>query len=142
MPQTVIYHLVPLSELRSRLVEGQYTPQRFAQDGFVHCAETPVTTVAVANDYFADLAEPLAVLKIDPLQLSAPVKFEAPAPLPGGDVHLKTASLFPHIYGPIEIGAITSAALLQWTDNQYAWPDEFHALAILMDPSITANLGN
>ena len=134
MSNTVIYHLVPLSELQSRLIDGEYTPQRFAIDGFVHCAETPVTTVAVANDYFADLAEPLAILKIDPLLLNAPVKFEAPAPLPGGDAHLKTAALFPHIYGPIEAGAITGAALLHRTGEQYTWPNEFYPLPAILDP--------
>ncbi len=132
MPNSRIYHLVPVSQLRSGLTESSYTPQRFALDGFVHCTETPVTSVAVANDYFSDLNEPLAVLEIDPLGLSAPLKFEAPAPLPGGDAHLKMASLFPHVYGPIDLGAIQSVALLLQRNNQYVWPSEFHPLATFL----------
>ncbi|PZD74858.1 hypothetical protein C1752_00642 [Acaryochloris thomasi RCC1774] len=133
MPNSRIYHLAPVSELQSGLTEVSYKPQRFALDGFVHCAETPVTTVAVANDYFASLKEPLAVLEIDPLRLTAPLKFEAPAPLPGGDAHLKMASLFPHIYGPIDVGAIQSAALLVRMNNHYVWPSAFHSLPNFME---------
>lgn len=137
MPNSRIYHLVPLSQLGSGLTEESYTPQRFDLDGFVHCAETPVTTVAVANDYFSDLSEPLVVLDIDSLQLSAPLKFEAPAPLPGGEAHLKMASLFPHVYGPIDIGAIQAVAVLQLNHNQYVWPAEFQSLATFLERSVT-----
>jgi uncharacterized protein len=137
MPNSRIYHLASLSELRSGLTEVAYTPQRFALDGFVHCAETPVTTVAVANDYFGNLKEPLVVLEIDPLKLNAPLKFEAPAPLLGGETHLKMASLFPHIYGPIAIGAIQAAALLLRMNDQYQWPSEFHSLTAFMERQVS-----
>ncbi|MEO0375421.1 MAG: DUF952 domain-containing protein [Cyanobacteria bacterium P01_A01_bin.17] len=133
MPNSYIYHLASVSELQSGLTEVSYTPQRFALDGFVHCAETPSTTVAVANDYFSSLNEPLAVLEIDPLRLTVPLKFEAPAPLPGGDAHLKMAALFPHVYGPIDIGAIQSAALLLRTNGQYEWPSDFLPLPNFME---------
>jgi uncharacterized protein len=139
MPNSRIYHLAPISELRSGLTEVVYTPQRFTLDGFVHCAETPVTTVAVANDYFGNLKEPLVVLGIDPLQLSAPLKFEAPAPLLGGETHLKKASLFPHIYGPIEIEAIQAAAMLLRVHEQYQWPSEFYSLATFMEQQDTSD---
>lgn len=133
MPLNAIYHLVPVSELRAGIAEVWYTPPRFAIDGFVHCAETPITTVAVANDYFAGLDEPLVVLEINPLRLSAPLKFEAPAPLPGGTAHLATASLFPHVYGPIDLEAIQSAAVLLWVEDHYGWPAEFYPLASVLE---------
>ncbi|MGB7414478.1 MAG: DUF952 domain-containing protein [Thermosynechococcaceae cyanobacterium] len=125
MSPTSIYHLVPVSQLKTGIEDAVYTPQRFSLDGFVHCAETPITTVAVANDYFASLDEPLAVLEINPLRLSAPLKFEAPAPLSGGTAHLRTASLFPHVYGPIDLVAIQAAAVLLQVDSQYVWPSDF-----------------
>ncbi|MGF1602981.1 MAG: DUF952 domain-containing protein [Thermosynechococcaceae cyanobacterium] len=132
MSPTSIYHLVPASQLKAGIEGAVYMPQRFALDGFVHCAESPITTVAVANDYFATLDEPLAVLEIDPLRLSAPLKFEAPAPLSGGTAHLKMASLFPHVYGPIDRAAIRSAAVLRQVDDQYIWPSDFCDLTALL----------
>ena len=79
-----IYHLAPASELHAGCTRDRYAPARLAEDGFVHCAGTPEVALAVADDYFADLDEPLAVLEIDPAALQAELRFEAPAPLPGG----------------------------------------------------------
>lgn len=138
MSNSYIYHLCPVSQLRPGLTDKSYIPERFALNGFVHCAETPVTTVAVANDYFGNLKEPLAVLAIDPLRLSVPLKFEAPAPLSGGDAHLKMASLFPHIYGPINVAAIESATLLPQREGQYMWPSDFLPFAVFVEQHATA----
>lgn len=128
-----IYHLVPVSELQTGLTEAIYTPQRFAIDGFVHCADTPATTIAVANDYFAALTEPLSVLEVNPGLLSVPLKFEAPAPLPGGRAHLDMTSLFPHVYGPIDVKAIVAAGLMLQIDGQYVWPTAFHPLTTFLE---------
>jgi hypothetical protein len=40
--------------------------------------------LAVANDYFAAVAEPLVIIRIDPSRLRARLVFEAPAPIAGG----------------------------------------------------------
>jgi len=125
----VIYHLLPASELLAGCIYGSYRPRRFSQDGFVHCSESAATTLAVAEDYFAALAEPLFVLAIEVAKLSAEVRFEAAAPLPGtGRVHLETAAHFPHVYGAIERGAIRGVGRLERQEDRYAWPEKFHSL--------------
>ena len=34
----VIHHLVPASELRAGCKSDRYRPERFSEDGFVHCS--------------------------------------------------------------------------------------------------------
>ncbi len=125
MASSTIYHLVPRSEFQAGVKDGLYAPRRFAQDGFVHCAERG-SVLAVAGDYFADLGEPLLLLAIDPARLGARIAYEPPAPIPGGGVaHLGGVELFPHVYGPIETDAMTGAAVLVKRGRTFEWPERF-----------------
>jgi uncharacterized protein (DUF952 family) len=119
--------MVPESEFRS-CVDGElYRAANLEQDGFVHCADEP-SVLAVANDYYADVSEPLLLLEIDPGRLGAETRYEAPAPLPGaGSSHQETAQRFPHVYGPIELSAIQGVGVLTSGVNGYAWPTAFVA---------------
>jgi uncharacterized protein (DUF952 family) len=76
-----------------------YAPAALAVDGFVHCS-LEHQVVRVANQRFAGRQD-LVLLCIDPLRLGAPIRYEN---LEGGD------EMFPHVYGPIEVAAIVSAA--------------------------------
>lgn len=58
----------------------------------------------VLQRYYADLEEPLCLLGIDPQLVAAPVVAEN---LTGGD------ELFPHIYGPIPVAAVTAVIELR-----------------------------
>ena len=125
----VIHHLVPASELRAGCKPDCYRPERFSEDGFVHCSASAVTTLAVADDYFADLGEPLFVLTIETSRLRAEVRFEAAAPLAeAGRLHLETAPNFPHVYGAIEREAICGVGRLERHDNRYTWPRSFESI--------------
>jgi uncharacterized protein (DUF952 family) len=69
--------------------------------GFVHCA-LPHQLAGVAERYYDDLPdEELVVLELDEDRLGAPVRHEAM--VPGGE-------RFPHVYGPIPVGAVLRAA--------------------------------
>jgi uncharacterized protein (DUF952 family) len=128
-----IYHLCPASELRTGCTAASHTPARLPVDGFVHCAGTPAVTVAVAADYFASLDEDLYVLRIDPAKLTAPVRFEAAAPIEGGGRdHLARADRFPHVYGPIDRVAIVDAGRLERAGSGFAWPERFEPLATVL----------
>jgi len=99
-----IYHLVTKSELRTQAKGDTYLPTRFGQDGFIHCTGDPDTVLAVANDYFSSVEEPVLVLVIETAKVTAAVRFEPPAPVEGsGTSHLEGAQLFPHIYGPLNL---------------------------------------
>jgi uncharacterized protein (DUF952 family) len=128
MTKGTIYHLVAESEFRAQVKRDEYTPTRFDQDGFIHCTGEPDTLLAVANDYFSGVEEPVLVLVIETAILDAEVRFEPPAPIEGSDTsHLEEAPLFPHIYGPLNLDAVTGIGVLRKSDGVYQWPDHFTA---------------
>ncbi|HVE86457.1 MAG TPA: DUF952 domain-containing protein [Myxococcales bacterium] len=130
---SLIYHLVPRSHLAARREGGSYVPARFEQDGFIHCTGELPALVKVANDYFAGVEEPLVVLVIDTGALRSRVVFEAPAPLPGaGTSHLEGATKFPHVYGPLNLDAVTAAGTLPRTHAGFQAPETLVPLAELM----------
>jgi uncharacterized protein (DUF952 family) len=130
----VIYHLTPGSELRAGCTSDAYAPARLPEDGFVHCSGSEDVTLAVACDYFANLDEPLFVLEIDPKELGAELRFEAPAPISGGGrQHLEDTETFPHVYGPIERKAIRAVGRLGKDGGQYRWPERFVSLEAALD---------
>jgi len=132
-----VYHLATVSELRSHRSGGAYAPPSLGRDGFIHCTSTPATVLEVARDYFGSVAEPLAILEIDPARLGAPLRFEAPSPIPGSGVgHLASGELFPHLYGPLELEAVTGAAILERTREGFAWPPAFGPLETLLAPDV------
>jgi uncharacterized protein (DUF952 family) len=112
-PPHLIHHLVPASELARGCSPDSYSPDRLAEDGFVHCSRGRDVVLKVASDYFGNLAEDLWVLEIDASVLGAALRFEEPAAIPGGGTsHLEgsaPAAAFPHVYGPIDRRAIRSA---------------------------------
>jgi len=121
-----IYHLVIESEFRAQVKGNTYIPARFDQDGFIHCTGEPDTLLAVANDYFSSVEETVLVLVIETTKLTAEVRFEPPAPIEGsGTSHLKEAQLFPHIYGPLSLDAVTEIGTLRKSGGAYKWPDRF-----------------
>ena len=98
---TALLHLLPLSTLRSNRTAPVAEP---GAEGFVHCSPDVATTVAVANTLYRDSDEQLVAVELDPDLLSAPVHWEAPSPAPPAGV--RDATLFPHVYGPVERSAI------------------------------------
>src|SRR2546423_7406254 len=87
-----LYHLVEASALRRlRTAEG-YAPDSLTSEGFVHCA-TAGQLERVAEQ-LRERHAALALLVIDPEQLTSEVRLE------GADER------FPHVYGPIDDGAI------------------------------------
>lgn len=132
--QNTIYHLVTESDFQTLSKGNTYIPALFEQDGFIHCTAEPDTLLAVANDYFSNVEEPIVVLVIDLLRLEADVKFEPPAPIAGGgESHLQEGLLFPHIYGPLNLDAVTGIGELTRKQGQFCWPDGFDRVSLSDD---------
>lgn len=70
-----------------------------AEHGFIHLS-FPHQLAGVARARYRDAGE-LVVLEIDPTLLTDPVVVEPGAPEPG-------AELFPHLYGPLPVAAVTA----------------------------------
>jgi uncharacterized protein (DUF952 family) len=95
-----IYHLV----LRSAWEHDPGQPfeaSSLADEGFIHCSYAD-QVVRSANRFYADATD-LLLLTIDTSRLSSLLREE-----PAGN-----GALFPHIYGPINRDAVTSAVPLQ-----------------------------
>ena len=89
-------HLTPV-EVWDRQRDGDsYTPEAYAADGFIHCTLGDDEVIAVGNRYYHGDPRPYVVLDIDPARLSSPVRFEDPG------------AVYPHIYGPLNVAAVTS----------------------------------
>lgn len=119
----VLYHLTLAAELEAGSDAELYRPARFALDGFVHCTADIPTALEVARSYFSDATGTVLLLTLDRGLLHSPVRLEAPAPLPGGGAgHLREGVCFPHVYGPIELRAITSRVTLARTGQGFTLP--------------------
>jgi uncharacterized protein (DUF952 family) len=93
---TAIYHITSVRELEEAHTRGEYLPQAFAADGFIHCSYAHQLTT-IANALFRGRTD-LVVLEIERARVPSDILDEN---LSGG------AELFPHIYGSLPLSAIT-----------------------------------
>lgn len=89
-------------------------PETLKGEGFVHCS-TAEQLLATAERYFGHLDE-LFVFELDPARLTAELRYEASR----GD------ELFPHLYGPIEAGAIVRVTRLRRLNGRFIWAEGDH----------------
>lgn len=111
----MIYHIASRTDWADALTTGEYhvstRGRTVEQEGFIH-ASTTAQVAGVANAYYAD-AEDLVLLVIDPERLTAPLRYDA---VPGAD------EPFPHIYGPLNVDAVTGTAELRRdADDRYVF---------------------
>jgi uncharacterized protein (TIGR03382 family) len=96
-----IFHLALASDWAAARETGAYTTstrgQTLAEVGFIHASRGDQWP-AVREQFYADVDEPLVLLRIDTDLLDVPVVEEAPEP--GATV------TFPHIYGPLPVAAV------------------------------------
>jgi uncharacterized protein (DUF952 family) len=79
-----------------------------AGEGFIHLSATAEQVTWVANRFYRDVAD-LVALVMDEHRLTAEVRYE---PTPDG--------LFPHLYGPLDRAAIARIESLR-RDAQFNW---------------------
>ncbi|MYS09909.1 DUF952 domain-containing protein [Streptomyces sp. SID6041] len=91
----MLLHVVPLADW-SAAPDAPYAPPSLAAEGFVHCSPDEAAALLIADSHYRDVPGPLLVLVIDEGRLAAEVRREGSG-----------ATLFPHVYGPIEREAVT-----------------------------------
>ncbi len=90
----LIYHLTSEAEWDMALSIGEYQPQQFARDGFIHFSYL-YQLVDVANRFYRG-GKDLVVVAIEPSSLPCEVIAE----------NLESGTeLFPHIYGKLPLNA-------------------------------------
>ena len=96
-----ILHITTLQRWEESQVDGEYRGDTLATQGFIHCA-TAEQLDGVVERFFRGQTG-LVVLTIDPDKVLPPIRWE----------HAPDANeLFPHIYGPLNVDAVTGVAPL------------------------------
>jgi uncharacterized protein (DUF952 family) len=101
-----ILHLAPAKYFQAIPPDRPYLPIDYERERLVHCTQHAELLLQVANAFYKDMAGDFVVLVIDEDRLGAPVKYEPAAPVSGGEPIPGNATLFPHVYGPINRDAI------------------------------------
>jgi uncharacterized protein (DUF952 family) len=116
----VVLHLLTLDEWRVWRdgPSSTYAPGSLVTEGFVHCTGEDATMLAVADAFYRSLPGEVVVVSLDPLRLASEVRWEAPAAGPPAGAPPEVR--FPHVYGPLERGAVVAVRMLRRTaDGRY-----------------------
>lgn len=91
----VTYHLTPVPVWEAQCDAATYRPESFDQDGFIHCTNGLEELMAVGNRYYQEDSRPFIILILQVDKIQPPVRYDDPA------------EVFPHIYGLLNVDAVT-----------------------------------
>jgi uncharacterized protein (DUF952 family) len=98
----VLVHLCTAHDWQHAQRAGELRPPSLDDVGFVHLS-APEQVHLPANRLYSGRTD-LVLLRCDPDLLDAPVRWEPGVPTDPG------AMLFPHLYGPLPVAAVTGVA--------------------------------
>ena len=128
MQHDIIYHIVTAADFRKNVIGNKYAPESLVREGFIHCTSGEDTTLLVMEDFFINVSGTIYLLKIVTNAVIAPVRFEDAAPSSeGGRKHLEASTVFPHIYGSLNLDAVESIGVVGRSGERFLWPDFFSA---------------
>ena len=111
---TRIYHITSRADWEAAQRAGVYHTASLESEGFIHCSRRD-QVVAVADANFRGQTG-LVLLAIDEARVKAEIRYE--------DCY-DTGQAFPHIYGPLELAAVTRVFdFPPDADGRFALPDE------------------
>jgi uncharacterized protein (DUF952 family) len=106
-----IFHITSEAAWAEAQRAGAYRAASLESEGFIHCS-SEAQLRPVAEAFYAGQSG-LVVLQIDPARLTARLVWEAPvAPSGAADAAAPAAGPFPHVYGPIDLAAVTAVTPL------------------------------
>jgi len=98
----MIYHITSKNEWEQAKKLGEYSPASLREDGFIHCSNKYQLWLVATFLYKGK--KDLLILYIDERRLKSKLVFE----------DLKRHGEFPHIYGPLNIYAVTKTPRLKF----------------------------
>jgi uncharacterized protein (DUF952 family) len=96
----MLLHICAADDWRRAQDHGEHRPDSLDDAGFIHLS-SPDQVHLPANRLYTGRAD-LVLLRIDPDKLTAPVRWERGVPAD------PESMLFPHLYGPLPVAAVTS----------------------------------
>lgn len=107
-----ILHITKLLKWEQASQNGRYESDSLHTQGFIHCSK-PEQVISVANSHFRGQKD-LVLLCIDADKVASEIRYEN---CEGG------SELFPHIYGPLNLDAVTSVCEFRTlSDGTFALP--------------------
>ena len=97
----MIYHVITAINWQKAIEQGFYEAESLSEEGFIHSSKAEQVQ-GVLQRYYVGQTN-LLLLHIDEAKLTSPLKFEL-APSVNEE--------FPHIYGPLNIDAVTKVEKL------------------------------
>ncbi len=117
------YHLVAAEYYRDTDRDAPYTPESFADDGFIHCTDGADNVAATANRHYRDYRRMYVALVIDTASVAAEVRYE------------DDAKIYPHIYGALNRDAIVEIVpMLREADGSFLPPGPRPSARLSDDP--------
>ncbi len=109
-----ILHITQRHEWEKAKNLGTYRSNTLDSEGFIHCS-TPIQVLGSANRFFKNQTD-LVILKIDIDRVTPEIRYEG----------VDSNNLFPHIYGELNIDAVTGSIDLEsHPDGSFILPPEF-----------------
>lgn len=113
----LIYHIADASDWEKARKEGEYRSPNLGLFGFIHCS-TEEQIIKVANFQYEG-QEGKVLLEIDEELLNSRVEYEKVPGAPFDEV-------FPHVYGPIDLEAVTGWAPFEpGPDGRFEFPEDW-----------------
>lgn len=106
MSEPIILHITTPSAWAEAQQQGEYTADSLATEGFIHCS-TPAQVIYVANERFRGRTD-LILLVITSHLVRPAIVYE--------DCY-ETGQQFPHIYGPLNLNAVSQILPLPPDEN-------------------------
>ncbi|MGA7936766.1 MAG: DUF952 domain-containing protein [Kovacikia sp.] len=108
----LIFHITARSDWQQAQQTGIYQADSLETEGFIHCS-TPAQVIRTANTFFVGQSG-LVLLCINPELVQPEIRYEAA----DGD-------RFPHIYGPLNLNAVTQVLALEPdAEGKFALPQD------------------
>jgi uncharacterized protein len=104
-----LYHLVKEEHFINTSSDNKYLPPTYEIDGFIHLTKDPSLLLEVANHFYKSTIGPWVCLRLDPSRLTSPVVYEAAAPVGEIQAVQKNDTVFPHLYGYLNLDAIVES---------------------------------
>ncbi len=120
----IIYHLVKASDFRENIIGSRYAPGSLLREGFIHCTSGENTTLLVIENFFSNVSESIYLLKIITNAVIAPVRFEEATSNSGGK-NPEVETVFPHIYGSLNLDAVEGLGVVGRLGDRFLWPETF-----------------